>query len=641
MKIATKISLGIMISVMTIAIIMAVLMNIVSEEIIQENYSDMMQNSVLGKGVKVEETLGRMEESLNIVAEVVESELSYDKAKSEKFLESFFPSIEILMKSTANTNRALAISFYINPDFHTETKGIRYTDLNSIGIYQNEELIDLKRADITKNDMLWYSQGLVQGEYWTVPYFWRPWRRNIITYSKAIKDKEGRFLGILAIDMTYEKITYSLKDIQFYNGGFFALLDSEYNIVFHPDSNLIGQNMREVPKMGKVIKEFGSNKRIGFLKYETDNNIKRGMAFNKLNNDWIVFVTIDDKEFLQDVSVLRRNFFFIVVLITLIATLISKFLANAFSRPILEAVEKIKTGAVGDLSVRIDSMTNDEINVLINSFNFFMDKLDHLFAAIKNEALSVEASAEEMNLANEELAKKASEQASALEENTSTMKQINKLVNTNTDRTMKADIMAKSVVDNTHNIEDASAKLKNAMSDITESSRQIEDIIEIIDEIAFQTNILSLNAAVEAARAGEQGRGFAVVASEIRTLSKKSSASAKKIKQRIKHSVEKVEEGDKLVIETIKYLSTIIDEIEDISKLIYSIRESAQEQKQAVEQVYGIIGDLESATQSNASIAEETSSSMAMFYEKIKTFLIQVDKFKVSSEKGREGNEEE
>jgi methyl-accepting chemotaxis protein len=147
------------------------------------------------------------------------------------------------------------------------------------------------------------------------------------------------------------------------------------------------------------------------------------------------------------------------------------------------------------------------------------------------------------------------------------------------------------------------------MSGINESSKKIADIIGVIDEIAFQTNLLALNAAVEAARAGEQGRGFAVVAGEVRNLAQRSAGAAKEIKDLIRDSVSKVEDGTLLVNESGETLKDIVASVKRVTDMISDIAEASVEQSSGIEQVNKAVTQMDEMTQQNAALVEEASAA--------------------------------
>jgi methyl-accepting chemotaxis protein len=168
------------------------------------------------------------------------------------------------------------------------------------------------------------------------------------------------------------------------------------------------------------------------------------------------------------------------------------------------------------------------------------------------------------------------------------------------------------------------------MNEITTSSSKINDIIGVIDGIAFQTNILALNAAVEAARAGEQGRGFAVVASEVRGLAQRSAAAAKEIKELIESSVGIVDAGGQLVNEAGGAMSDIIEAVRHVSTLIGEIADASQSQQRDLVQVREAVVHIDETTQQNAALVEESASAAASLRDQADRLAALVAVFRVS-----------
>src|SRR5690606_30329473 len=170
----------------------------------------------------------------------------------------------------------------------------------------------------------------------------------------------------------------------------------------------------------------------------------------------------------------------------------------------------------------------------------------------------------------------------------------------------------------------------HTMEDINESSKKIVDIISVIDGIAFQTNILALNAAVEAARAGEQGRGFAVVASEVRSLAQRSASAAKEIKELIGTSVEKVENGSKLVEQAGVTMEEIVNSVRRVTDIMSEIMAASQEQASGIEQVNRAVTQMDQVTQQNAALVEEAAAASQSMQEEASNLAQIVSVFKLS-----------
>nr|MBP9785913.1 methyl-accepting chemotaxis protein [Giesbergeria sp.] len=201
------------------------------------------------------------------------------------------------------------------------------------------------------------------------------------------------------------------------------------------------------------------------------------------------------------------------------------------------------------------------------------------------------------------------QQASALEETSASMEELNSTVRQNADNARAANQLALKAQTVATQGGDVVAEVVRTMKGINDSSRKIADIIGVIDGIAFQTNILALNAAVEAARAGEQGRGFAVVASEVRSLAGRSADAAKEIKALIGASVERVEAGSALVDRAGSTMSEVVEAIGRVTEIVSEISAASQEQSQGGAQVGEAVTQMDQATQQNAALVEESAAA--------------------------------
>lgn len=367
------------------------------------------------------------------------------------------------------------------------------------------------------------------------------------------------------------------------------------------------------PKLGhtKYFKEWGWVVGTGFYIDELDKVI--------IAKEKIVKTDIINKLIGEILSI------FILIVIIILAV-------YKITKPVIKGIEEIDgilyESSKGDLTLKVKKIYHNEIGDIGKSFNIFVEKLNEIMVKVKEGANTIKGSAEEINKANEILAKKSVTQASALEETSATMEEISSIVVINSDKTLEASKLTTKTKEKTEKAGKMSNNLKNSIKEISESSKKIENIIEVIDEIAFQTNLLALNAAVEAARAGEQGRGFAVVAVEVRNLAGRSSKAAKEIKGLIKESVTRVEQGNMQVEETINNMKEIVEEVKKIDSVIMEIASSAEEQKSGVEEINKAIADLDSVTQTNAGIAEETSATTHILNEKAEEFLNKIEFFK-------------
>lgn len=265
----------------------------------------------------------------------------------------------------------------------------------------------------------------------------------------------------------------------------------------------------------------------------------------------------------------------------------------------------------GDLSNVIDVSLEGEFDVLREAMNSTIERFSEMVSQIRTSADFVSTSANEIQTGTTDLSQRTESQASSLEETSSSVEQLTQTVNQNADNSKEAVALAEEANNKATEGGEVVNQAVVAMREIGDASKKIADIIGVIDEIAFQTNLLALNAAVEAARAGEQGRGFAVVAAEVRNLAQRSAGAAKEIKALINDSVKKVAEGTRLVDDSGETLTGIVGSIESVLSLISNISVASQEQATGINHVNTAVSQMDTMTQQNAALVEETSAVSA------------------------------
>lgn len=298
-------------------------------------------------------------------------------------------------------------------------------------------------------------------------------------------------------------------------------------------------------------------------------------------------------------------------------------------KPLNKAIEISNTLAAGDLQTKIINEYSDEFGVLIKSLIQMGINLRATVSDVRNSAESVRQASSEIASGNLDLSQRTEEQASSLEETASSMEQLTSTVKQNADNARQADQLATSASSIAMKGGQMMNNVVHTMTSISDSSNKIASIISVIDGIAFQTNILALNAAVEAARAGEQGRGFAVVATEVRNLAQRSSAAAKEIKGLIDDSVEKVENGTKLVSEAGRTMEEIVASIKNVADIMSEITAASQEQSSGIEQVNQAVTQMDEVTQQNAALVEEAAASAESLENQAKDLAGAISIFKV------------
>ncbi|MGE0384409.1 MAG: methyl-accepting chemotaxis protein [Gammaproteobacteria bacterium] len=277
--------------------------------------------------------------------------------------------------------------------------------------------------------------------------------------------------------------------------------------------------------------------------------------------------------------------------------------------PLSAAKRVVEALARGNLGERVDGEYRGEFAELRDAVNTCSSNLEDLVGRIRGASASIATSAGEIAKGNQDLSQRTEQQASSLEETASSMEQLTGTVKQNADNARQADQLAADARTQAERGGAVVSSAVEAMGEINRASKKIADIIGVIDEIAFQTNLLALNAAVEAARAGEQGRGFAVVAAEVRNLAQRSAGAAKEIKALINDSVQKVEEGSRLVDESGTVLGTIVGAVKRVSDIIAEISAASHEQASGIEQVNKAVTMMDQATQQNAALVEQAAAA--------------------------------
>ncbi len=296
--------------------------------------------------------------------------------------------------------------------------------------------------------------------------------------------------------------------------------------------------------------------------------------------------------------------------ITVAALLLTSWaLESQISRPLEQTLAQALRVATGESQQAVHMNRVDEIGMILRTIGQLGLMFRWLIDDVSQQVLTVQSAATEIAQGNTDLSSRTEQASSSVQQTASSMEQMTATVKNNAETASQANQLSGSARDTAVKGGLAVSEVVATMTDITESSKKIADIIGVIDGIAFQTNILALNAAVEAARAGEQGRGFAVVAGEVRSLAQRSAEAAKEIKTLIGASVEKVERGSKLVDEAGKTMDDIVSQVKRVSDLIGEISSANTEQSGGIAQVGQAVHHLDQITQQNAALVEQGTAA--------------------------------
>ncbi|USX13833.1 methyl-accepting chemotaxis protein [Oxalobacteraceae bacterium OTU3CAMAD1] len=300
----------------------------------------------------------------------------------------------------------------------------------------------------------------------------------------------------------------------------------------------------------------------------------------------------------------------IVVLLSIALSLgVTMAVRGAMLRDIRGIADVVVALAAGRLGTGRRNDGRDEIADTARMLDQTMSNLTQTLGTILTAVRSIDTAAHEIASGNLDLSTRTEMQASSLEQTASAMDSLTRAVQQNAANAQQACKLAASATDMAQRGGAAVQQAVQTMTSIRASSRQIVDIISVIDSISFQTNILALNAAVEAARAGEQGRGFAVVASEVRTLAQRSAAAAKEIKTLIAASVATIDSGSASVHQAGERMGDIVDSVREVNDIIARISDASAEQALGIAEVNQAVGQMDDVTQQNAALVEQAAAA--------------------------------
>ena len=308
-----------------------------------------------------------------------------------------------------------------------------------------------------------------------------------------------------------------------------------------------------------------------------------------------------------------QNAFMTMLLVIIIGIIISIFLAFIIAKlitvPLVDAVSIAGKLSKGDLSVDIEITSNDEVGELLSAMQKMVKNLNKVIGQVSISANEIASGSEQLSSASQNISNGSIQQAVSLEEISSSAEELDIQTKSNASN---ADEANKITIKSREGAEKGNRKMQEmllSMNEINQASENISAIIKAIDEIAFQTNVLAINAAVEAARAGTHGKGFAVVAKEVRNLAQRSANAAKETERMIRNSVKKIETGVLTASETAEALKEIVSGCSEAERLVREIALASNEQSKGVSVIVDGMNQLSNVTQETASATEESSAS--------------------------------
>ncbi len=303
-----------------------------------------------------------------------------------------------------------------------------------------------------------------------------------------------------------------------------------------------------------------------------------------------------------------------LALATLLAVLFSPWcswaITRSITRPLGALIALAARVAKRDLTADVTPTGKDELTQLETLVHEMVINLRSVLGEVQGGADAIALAADQITAGNLDLSARTEQQSAALAQTAASMEEMTSSVKQNADHAHEANELAERASLAANDGREAVSGLTGAMDDINEKSRKMAEIVQVIDDIAFQTNILALNAAVEAARAGEQGRGFAVVASEVRALAQRSAASAREIRDLIDSAITSVAGGNAQAGHTGERMVEIVSGIDMVSSIMSEINGASQEQSAGIGQINAAIAQMDDVTRQNASLVEESTAAV-------------------------------
>ena len=457
-------------------------------------------------------------------------------------------------------------------------------------------------ADYDPTSRPWYRQAAqASAAAITPPYADAGGNGLVVTFTRAVREGSA-IRAVLAGDVSLASVIANVTSIKPTPSSFAFLVDGSGAIIAHPDAKLALKPATEIaPTLtAQGLAAMAQEGELQALDLQGHAVLLSVSAV--ADTPWLLAIALDRREALASITgMLQASVWASIAVLAIATAVLAAVLARRLRRLTLvrDAMHEIGEGD-GDLSRRIDAHGQDELAQIAGSFNNFAGKLAGVLAQIRDASHSVRLASEEIATGNQDLSSRTELTASSLQETAASMQQLTETVRHTADAARQANQLVAQASGVARHGGEVVGNVVSTMEQIHAASRKINDIIGVIDGIAFQTNILALNAAVEAARAGEQGRGFAVVAGEVRSLAGRSAEAAREIKALIGSSVEQVESGSRLVNDAGTTMADIVQSVQRVTDIMAEITAATTEQSTSIGEVGQAVDHLDQMTQQNA-----------------------------------------